>query len=87
MSSSDQPPDRPPPPVGPPPLPRDGCLTAFMVIAGILLLLPGLCAVIFVVSFSSPHPDPVSGLLVILGLAVGAVGVFLISRAFRNPSR
>jgi len=73
------------PPVPPPP-PRNGWLTAFMVIVGIILLLPGLCAIIFgVASWSSSHPDPMVTLLVLIGLAVGAGGVLLIRSAIRGP--
>ncbi|MGZ3311069.1 MAG: hypothetical protein ACXU8R_21380 [Xanthobacteraceae bacterium] len=86
MSYADLPPDRPTPPVGPPPQPRNGCLTAIMVIIGIILLLPGLCAIIFGVgSMTGSHFD--SGLMpfILVGLAVGAGGIMLIRAAIRGP--
>ena len=47
MSDAENPPPASPPTGMPPPPPRNGCLTAFMALVGIVLLLPGLCAVIF----------------------------------------
>jgi hypothetical protein len=90
MSQGDLPPTRPEPPVPPlprppPPQPRDGCLTAIMVLVGIVLLLPGLCAVIFgVASFSNGHPDPGFTPFVVIGLLVGFGGVMLIRSAIRG---
>jgi uncharacterized membrane protein YraQ (UPF0718 family) len=90
MSYSDMPPPQPPirEPGGlPPPPPRNGCLTAFMVIVGIVLLLPGLCALIFGIgSLTSPGGFE-SGILpfVLVGLMVGAAGVLMIRRAIRDP--
>lgn len=80
-------PESPPPapPQLPPPAQRSGCLTAFMVIAGLILLLPGLCAVFFGANeFTSPGSEPVVTLLVMIGLALGALGVWLIWRAVRG---
>ena len=76
---------------GPPGLPsepprRSGCLTAFMVVAGVTLLLPGLCAIIFgrmMLSEAHVASDVVS--FVVLGLAVGCFGVILIWTAFHRP--
>jgi hypothetical protein len=84
MSDADDPPDLP---AAPPPLPRNGCLTALMILVGIVLLLPGLCAVIFIVSFSSPssHYDPGVTPFVLIGLLAGAGGAMLIWRAVRRP--
>ncbi len=82
MSDAHTPPAMPP--ASPPP-PRGGCLTAFMVIVGIILLLPGLCAIIFGVgNLTSSHPDPVVTSLVGLGLLIGAGGVALIWAATRS---
>ncbi|MGL3212032.1 hypothetical protein [Bradyrhizobium sp. BR 1433] len=53
MSETNPPPIPPAPPeppyqyVPPPPSPRSGCATAFMVLFGLVLLLPGLCALLF----------------------------------------
>jgi hypothetical protein len=90
MSNRDLPPTRPGPPVPPlprpPPPPRDGCLTAFMVLVGIVLLLPGLCAVIFgVASLSQSRVDSGFMPFVIIGLLVGFGGVMLIRSAIRGP--
>jgi hypothetical protein len=89
MSNGDLPPTRPGPPVPPlprpPPPPRDGCLTAFMVLVGIVLLLPGLCAVIFgVATFGQGHPDSGFAPFVVIGLLVGFGGVMLLRSAFRG---
>jgi hypothetical protein len=57
-----------------------------MVIFGIILLLPGLCAILFGVgSFTSSSPDPTILSLVLLGLLVGFAGVMLIWNAIRGP--
>ena len=82
MSDVENPPGAPP---APPPRPRNGWLTAFMVIVGIVLLLPGLCAIAFGIgNLSSSSPDPVVTLLVFMGLAVGAGGILLIRSAIRG---
>ncbi len=58
-----------------------------MVLAGIILLLPGLCALLFggMALMQPQHFD--SGLVpfIVVGLLVGALGIVLISAAFRNP--
>jgi hypothetical protein len=84
-----RPPPAPPPDgpyLPPPPLPRrDGCLTAIMVIIGIILLLPGLCAVFFGVgNLTSSSPDSFVTTLVMLGLLIGAGGIALIVAAIRG---
>jgi uncharacterized membrane protein HdeD (DUF308 family) len=80
MTDNDHPP--PPPPVT---QQRSGCLVAFMIVAGIILLLPGLCALIFgglALSEGSIPSDIAS--LILLGLFVGAGGVMLIVSAIRG---
>jgi len=86
MSDDDS---HPPTPEGwpPPPLPpqRHGCATAFMVLFGLILLLPGLCAILFGVgSLTESHPDPTVLVLVLLGLAVGFAGIMLIRAAIKG---
>ena len=79
--------ESPPSPVAPPPPPpkRHGCLTAFMVIAGVIMLLPGLCALFFGIgSLGDSHVDSLVVQLVLLGLAIGTGGVFLIWAAIRG---
>jgi hypothetical protein len=56
-----------------------------MVIAGLILLLPGLCAIFFGANeFTSWGSDPLVTLLVMIGLALGALGIWLIWRAVRE---
>ncbi|MBR0960542.1 hypothetical protein [Bradyrhizobium japonicum] len=81
--------DTPPPVLPPVPTPgqvRSGCLTALMVIAGVILLLPGLCAVLFGgISISeSGRIDSDIAPLVFLGVVVGIGGVVLIWAAIRG---
>ena len=66
------PPATPPPP--PPPQERSGCATAFMLVAGIILLVPGaLCAVVLSTSnFRGDDPFTAGS------FALGAGGVVLI---------
>jgi hypothetical protein len=75
------------PPSPPEPQPRHGCLTALMVIVGIILLLPGLCALIFGVGSLTSRGGFDSGFVpfIVVGLIVGSVGVVLIRAAIRNP--
>ena len=85
---SDNPPEGQGGPILQPPSPRNGCLTAFMVIAGIIMLLPGLCGLIFGVgNLGSSHSDPVITQLALLGLAIGVGGGFLIRAAIRGQKR
>ncbi|KJC43971.1 hypothetical protein UP09_16630 [Bradyrhizobium sp. LTSP885] len=95
MSLSDPPLVPPPPPqmpdesYRPPPVPpRSGCATAFMVLFGLILLLPGLCAILFGVgSLTDSSMDPTLLFLVLLGLLVGFAGVMLIRAAIKGPTR
>lgn len=75
-----------PPPVPPlPPSQRSGCATAFMVLFGVVLLLPGLCAILFGVgSLSNSNLEPGLLFLVLLGLLVGFAGVMLIYAAIKG---
>jgi hypothetical protein len=77
--------DTSPPPLADPP-PRNGCLTALLVVIGLILLLPGLCALIFTIgSLSSPGGfDSTFLSLVLFGLMAGAVGVAMIWWAVRE---
>jgi hypothetical protein len=75
----------PPPPASPP---SSGCLTALLIGIGILMLLPGLCAVL-IVGFDPAHafndPTTVSALLGFFAISAG--GIALIWWAVRRPSR
>ena len=82
--------DTPPPILPPDPTPeqaRSGCATAIMVVIGIILLLPGLCALIFgsmALTDKGGHvPSDVISFIV-LGLLVGCIGVMLIWAAIRG---
>ena len=88
MSDANTPPAPPSLPPVPPPPPRHGCLTAFMVIVGIVLLLPGLCAIVFGVgSLSGSSYDSGFTPFVVVGLLVGFGGIMLIRAAIRGPQR
>ena len=83
---SDSPPEQQRWPTVPPPAQRSGCMTAFMVIAGIVLLLPGLCSLLFGggTLLSAGRVDPGIVSFVVLGLLLGALGVVLIVAAIRG---
>jgi hypothetical protein len=93
--SEQQPPSVPlvaPPPVQPSPQqsppPRHGCLTAFMVLFGIVMLLPGFCALLFGFgSLTEGHFDSGFAPLILIGLLVGAGGILLIRAGLRAPRR
>ena len=81
-------PDSPPPPAAPEPprIPavvgappqRNGCLTAFMVLVGVVLLLPGVCTLAFLGGGPSAS-DPTMSLIALI--------TFLIVFALRRPAR
>ena len=84
---SDAPPPPPPYEYRPPPTePRSGCLTAFMILVGCILLLPGLCALLFGgIALTQRHFEADLVPLVMFGLLVGALGILLIRAATRGP--
>ncbi|MCK1298600.1 hypothetical protein IVB33_15035 [Bradyrhizobium sp. 24] len=86
MSISDTPSPAPPGPPPAPPNKRSGCLTALMAIFGIILLLPGACALLFGgISISDRgRIDSDVAPLVFLGLVVGLGGVALIWAAIKG---
>jgi hypothetical protein len=86
MSISDTPPPAPPEPPPAPTNQRSGCLTALMAIFGIILLLPGACALLFGgISISDRgRIDSDVAPLVFLGLVVGLGGVALIWAAIKG---
>jgi hypothetical protein len=85
LSTPPVPPAPPPPPLGPT---RNGFLTIIMFLAGLILLLPGLCALVFGASFIS-DPSGSGGFipLVLIGLAIGFGGIMLIRSAIRGLPR
>lgn len=74
----------PPPPAPPPRPPRSGAVTALMVIGGVILLLPGLCSLVFMVALGSNTGSigPL-GLLWLICFAISAGGIAMLVRAFR----
>ena len=77
-------PDPPPAPTAP--TQRSGWMTALMIIIGTVLLLPGLCAVIFGgMALTEPRFDSSFVPFILFGVAVGIGGVFLIRAALRGP--
>jgi hypothetical protein len=86
LSSTDNPPPPPSSLPPPPPTSRSGCLTALMVIFGIIMLLPGLCALLFggISVVDEGRIEAAIAPLVFLGLVAGAAGVALIWGAIRG---
>jgi hypothetical protein len=86
MSDTGQPPAAPEPPqvpaATPPPLPRNGCLTAVMVLAGIVLLLPGLCTLVLFGNGGSS--DPAMSAVALITFLIALAGIFLIVLAVRR---
>jgi len=78
MSESDEP--------DPPPKPRDPGLTFLLIFGGVVLLMPGLCAVIFLPEYvRSPAPVFDSVMLVqIISFVISAGGIALLIYAFRK---
>jgi hypothetical protein len=65
-----------------------GCLTAVMILVGIVLLLPGICAIILIgLDSREILHDASLGLATIAMLGVGAGGIALIWWAVKRPSR
>ena len=74
------------PPIPPrPPEQRSGCITALMILGGIVLLLPGICAVMIVGFDSSVLKDATAVTTGVTFLAVSAGGIALIWFAIRPP--
>jgi len=91
MSDPNNPPGPPPPPEMPPLPPRSGWVTALMVLVGVILLLPGLCSLIFSVMWIRSEPgyhtggyDSAALLIMLAGFAIGAAGVGAIYFAIRR---
>jgi hypothetical protein len=62
---------------------RAPVLTVLMVIFGVILLMPGVCAIFFMVGMGASGSDSAITLLWIICLLIAAGGVWLIVRAFR----
>ncbi len=87
--SDSQPPWHDPQP--PDPHRRDGCVTVLIVSLGVMMLLPGLCAVLTASLVFEPAPggrlDPDSVAIWLLGAAIGAAGIAVIVREIRRTGR
>ena len=70
-----------PPPVPPPQRGLGGCAMVFLVLVGVVLLLPGLCSLISMGMFGASGG---LGLIYLLTFAVAAGGIALIRYAVRN---
>jgi drug/metabolite transporter (DMT)-like permease len=72
--------------VSPPPHERSGCMTALAIVAGLVMLLPGLCALILAgMDPKEMARDASWALLLVTLIAIGAGGVALIWWAIRRP--
>jgi hypothetical protein len=85
---SERPPPAPPQmpsPASPPPPPpeRDGCATAFMLVVGVILLLPGLLCTILLSALKMPGNDPITGATVLLAVAGIALILYAVGRKRR----
>lgn len=69
MSNSEQ------TPRGQPPRPRNGCVTAFMLVAGVILLIPGILCAIINAKMSGTSADPITGAVMLI--ALGGVGLIV----------
>ena len=83
MSVTPEPPPIPPPP----PAQQNGCLTGFLILVGCILLLPGLCALLFggIALTDLRHLDSSVVSFIVVGLLAGALGVVIIRAATRGP--
>lgn len=86
MSDSDRTPVTTP--EGPSPPPSNGCLTALMILVGIVLLLPGLCSLV-VGGIMLTGGDRIGdfGGIFLFTFAVAIGGIMLIRVAVRRPER
>ena len=74
-------------PTEPPPPSRNGCLTALMVVAGIVMLLPGLCSLLFGGAMLTGG-DRIDGsilMIFMVTLGIALIGILLIRAALRSP--
>ena len=71
-------------PLPPAPPRRNGVLTVFMVLAGIIMLLPGLCAVVFGVASINDSMLRNFLPLIVVCLLIGFGGIMLLRAAYRG---
>ena len=80
-------PDGPASPPTPQAYARSGCLSAFLMLAGCVLLLPGVCAVILI---GADWKSALSGstlTVMVVFLAIAAGGIVMIREGLRGPRR
>jgi hypothetical protein len=70
------------PPRLPPPEQRSGCVTALMVVIGLILLLPGACSLFFIFGGLVKNAEDVQFVAILL--MFGAAGVALLWLAIRG---
>ncbi|HMK78274.1 MAG TPA: hypothetical protein VK438_01430 [Xanthobacteraceae bacterium] len=74
-----------PPPVPPPPKRGlGGCMMAFLIVLGVVMLLPGLCSLALLASIGGSVHDAGDALLWGLAFAITIGGIALIVVAVRN---
>lgn len=59
---------------------RSGCLTAFMLVVGIILLLPGLLCAFILLKEGSWYGDPLTGFVTLLALGGLGLIAFAVTR-------
>lgn len=76
MSHSDQPPPNRPPE----PSQRNGCVTAFMLVAGIILLLPGILCAMLLSSMGSAGSDAITPIVMLVALCGVGLIIWALAR-------
>ncbi|TMJ01887.1 MAG: hypothetical protein E6G97_13685 [Alphaproteobacteria bacterium] len=75
----------PPPVAPPPPPPRPGRVASVLLaLLGIVMLLPGICSIVFIAILQGGGGDGVIGLLWLVCFAISAGGIGLIAHAVRG---
>ena len=72
--------DQPPPNSSEEPRQRSGCMTAFMLTLGIILLLPGLMCAVLIVAAGDTGRDPFTPVVMFLALGGVALIVWALNR-------
>lgn len=87
MTSVPTSPSRPPPPPRPPRPGNNGCVVVLLVLLGVAMLLPGICAVLFVLNDPKILRNSRDGEVVWQFLGVGIAGVAIIILAIKSRRR
>jgi hypothetical protein len=80
-------PETPPPAPPPPPQGASGCMIAFLIVLGIVLLLPGLCSLAVLSSLGGNVRDAGDAILWGLAFAITLGGIALIVLGVRSDLR